>query len=119
MKKSYYHTFGSNIENIQTLARLLLDKLDLKFEMHESDYIGVYLKYSGLYADKITIEKNFNAIENNWKEQDFKQYKTLIYVNNTNGKNADKLGKSKYLKEALVKIADIIFLKEKVVEADL
>jgi hypothetical protein len=116
MKKSYYYLFGSMREDIEDVKQLLYKKLDLDFEPHESSYVGEYLKYSGVHADKITIERNFNKMENDFKEKEFQQYPTLIYVSNINGKNADKLSKSTYIKGALTKMEDISLLKEQVIE---
>jgi hypothetical protein len=118
MKKNYYYLFGSITKDIEDINKLLYDKLDLEFQPHESSYVGEYLKYSGMYADKITIERNFNKLENDWKEKNFQQYPTLIYVSNINGKNADKLSKSMYLKNALTKLEDISLLREDLIEVD-
>lgn len=117
MKKSYYYLFGTLIDDIKSVSDILYQKLDLEFKVHESDYIGEYMKYSGLYADKISIEKNFNKIDNSWKEKEFKLYPTLIYVGNYLGKNADKLTKVQYLKKCFEKIGDIKLLKEDIIES--
>ncbi len=117
MKKSYYYLFGTSIDDIRSLSDILYRKFDLEFKIHESDYIGEYMKYSGLYADKISIEKNFNKIDNSWKEKEFKVYPTLIYVSNFLGKNAEKLAKGQYLKKSFEKIEDIKLLKEDIIES--
>jgi len=51
MKKNYYYLYGTQNEDLPGLAKLLSDKLDLEFDRHESDYLGEYFKYAGIYAD--------------------------------------------------------------------
>ena len=116
MRKNYYCLFGTAAIPLPDLAKILYDKLDLVFVLHESDYLGVYFKYSGMYADKITLQTNFNTIENDWKEKEFQQYPVLIYVANIQGRNTEKLSKSRYLKNALPQIAGIKLLKEEIIE---
>lgn len=116
MRKNYYALFGTTTTPLPDLAKILYDKLDLVFVLHESDYFGVYYKYSGMYADKITLEANFNTIENDWKEKDFRQYPVLIYVAHIQGRNTEKLSKSRYLKNVFPQMAGIKLLKEEIIE---
>ena len=118
MKKNYYYLYGTQNEDLPGLAKLLFDKLDLEFDRHESDYLGEYFKYAGIYADKITLERNFNSIEDSWKEEAFKEYPTLLYVSNITGKNTDKLSKSKYLEEAFPQVAGMKLLRGKIIESN-
>jgi hypothetical protein len=115
MKKNFYNLFGSR-RSIEDVAALIHQRLDLDFVRHESSYVGEYFKYAGLYSDKITIERNRNDVMNEWKTVQFKDYPTLIYVSNTVGKNADKLSKTKYVREQFCRIPDITLLSEKVIE---
>lgn len=114
MKKSYYLTFGS-LYSINELASLLNSKLDIEFTPRESSYIGYYLSYTGLYADKLTLEENFCQSTNEWREEQYKQYPVLIYLSNIQGRNSDKKSKSEYIKRCFLNIPDIALLKEQIV----
>lgn len=114
MKKSFYSTFGASQEGAElaaTLARLL----DLEFALHESSYLGEYFKYSGLFADKLTIENN-NPLSGEPRYAQFKDHPTLIFLSNENGKNAEKSSKHTYLKTQLGKIPGIVLLDDLVHE---
>ena len=114
MRKSYHCVFGST-RSIDELESEIGKRLDIKFEPHDSSYLGQYVNYSGLFSDRLTIERNQKNAED-WRYEEFKNYPTLILFNNTEGKNADKLSKTKYLKSVLLKIPNVTLLKETVLE---
>jgi hypothetical protein len=115
MRKSYFLLFGSSL-SLEALAALVNKRLDVEFEHHDSSYVGEYLKYSGLYADKLTIEKNRSGVVGDFKEEKFKNFPTLIYVSITSGKNREKLSKVKYIKTCLCEISGIKLIRESLVE---
>jgi hypothetical protein len=114
MRKSFFCLFGTKIPESE-LVELLFQKLDMKFIPHSSEYVGLYMKYSGLYAEKITIEQN-KIIYNDWKENEFRDYPTLIYLSNIQGKNSDKLSKTEYIKQQFFEIPGIVLLREEILE---
>ncbi|RSZ56967.1 hypothetical protein HF313_05100 [Massilia atriviolacea] len=110
MKKSFYSTFGTSQDGAElaaTLARLL----DVELVLHESSYLGEYFKYSGLFADKLTIENNHDP-SGEPRYAQFKEHPTLIFLSNENGKNAEKLSKHAYLKTQLRQIPGIVLLDD-------
>lgn len=114
MKKSFYATFGSS-EDAASLAATLARRLDLEFSLRESAYLGAYFKYSGLFADKITIESNHPA-SGEPRYARFADHATLIFLSNESGKNADKLSKHTHLKTQLGKMPGTVLLEESVHE---
>lgn len=115
MKKSHFLLFGCS-HSPETIATLIKKRLDIEFEPHESSYLGSYLKYSGLYADKLTIEENRPSALGDFKEDDFRDFPTLIYLCITSGKNRDKLSKAKFMKARLCEINDIKLLRESIIQ---
>ena len=116
MRKSYYLVFGSK-RPVEELEKAIGKALDIEFVPHASDYLGQYVKYSGLYADRLSIEQNQIGAEE-WKRGQFKDYPTLIFVQNTSGRNADKLSKNNHLKAGLPRMPDVTLLEEIVREED-
>lgn len=117
MNKNFYYLFGSKSDDIDSLSNKISDKMDLLFESKESDFIGFYMVYSGIYADRLTIEKNYNIYTGSWKEENFKEYPILLYFSNYKGRNKDKESKSKFLRHHLMQIEGLICLKEKIIES--
>ncbi|WP_091153216.1 hypothetical protein [Mucilaginibacter pineti] len=111
MKKNYFLLFGSFLDSRQMAADLLYQKMDLNFVPHESSYLGEYLKYSGLFADHMTISDNFNKAENDWSEPEFKNYPVLIFVSHDHGRNEDKKSRHTYIKKALPALGSFVLLK--------
>ncbi len=115
MRKSYFLLYGSSLTPA-TLLALVGKRLDIEFELHESSYVGEYYKYSGLYADKLTIEQNKIGADEDYKEVTLKDYPTLIYVNISSGKNREKKSKLLYIKRCLREITNVKLLRESEVE---
>lgn len=111
MKKNCYILFGSKTKEPKDLVQFFYEKLDLDFKERDSLYLGTYYKYEGIYADRITIE--LNLIDEDYKEYTHKEYKTLIYISYVKGKNADRLSRSKHLKNVIVNfLDDVDYLRE-------
>ncbi|WP_338846790.1 hypothetical protein V8J88_23900 [Massilia sp. W12] len=115
MKKSYHCKYGANITTDEVI-KIFQKLFDMEFELHESSYVGMYFKYTGLFADKVTINPKESASPDCLDDKDYEKYSCLIFIDNNSGKNADKLSKTKYLKFHLAKISDIVFLHEKIIE---
>lgn len=115
MKKSYHCVFGTNID-VGHLCQILYDNFDMEFTPHDSRYVGLYLKYSGLFADKIVIKENKSDPAGARANERLHEYATLICLDNFTGKNSDKLSKTNYLKSNFNKIPGIFMLEEKIFE---
>jgi hypothetical protein len=110
MRTSYYLLFGSPLA-LQQTADLIARRLDVEFTPHDSSYLGEYLQYAGLLADKLTIEANSEGAQD-VKEPQFAQFPTLVYFSAYSGKNADKRSKARYMKTALSGLNGISLLRE-------
>lgn len=117
MRKNYFLLFGTCVPPA-TLVDILVKRLDVEFQHHESSYLGDYYKYSGLYADKLTIEKNKPDVLGDFKEEKFREFPTLVFLSITSGKNRDKLSKVKFIKDCLSKISGVQLLRESTLETE-
>lgn len=92
-------------------VRLALEKkLKLKFEIHESDYWGIYYlckKVAGM--DSIKIMNNF--VDGDWQQPDFQNCPIIIYLNNVHDND-------NILKEIIAgfDMAEKVYIYEKVKE---
>ncbi len=114
MKKSYSITYGVKGVDVEAVTSILEKECDFSFEKRTSDYIGDYNLYKGLFADRLSIETNFH--DGSFKEADFQEYETLIYVAIDSGRNKDKESKYKSMKKALSKIPEFVLLKDVMIE---
>jgi hypothetical protein len=115
MRKSFYLLFGSSMA-VQQTADQIARRMDVEFEPHDSSYVGEYLMYKGLLADKLTVEANTGAQE--VKEPQFAQFPTLVYFSAYSGKNADKRSKAQYMKAALTGLDGITLLRENQIDEE-
>lgn len=111
MKKSYFLLYGSSLL-AKTLMASMEKRFSIEFELHDSSYVGEYYKYSGLYADKMTIELNKAGPNEFYKEEAYMEFPTLIYISITSGRNRDKKSKLRYLKRCLDEIDNVWLLRE-------
>ena len=117
MQKKYYILFGSKARNIDDIAKEFTQRIDIEFQNRTSFYKGDYLIYSGLYADILTIEKNF--ISDDWKECTFKGYQTLIYLSFTKGKTKDRKNRANHIKKGIINnFLEVDYLRERIVDDD-
>ena len=80
-------------------AAVTLEKiLSITFIARESSYLGEYYSTPTIKnGEKITLEENFNKIEDDWAEAEFEQYPLILYVSNT--RRADEI--EAHMKRAL------------------
>lgn len=115
MKKNYFILYGT-ILPVTDILDYTEKRLDVKFDLHESSYLGEYYKYSGLYADSITIERNQIELKGEFKEETAKDFPVLVYISIAAGKNKDKLSKFKYIKKCFFKVSGVQLLRESIIE---
>lgn len=114
MRKSYFLKYGTDKDKSEIRA-LLGSIMDLMFVEHDSEYFGVYFLYSGLYADRLKIGDNYVSHAKEWVDG-VSRCKTLINLSFTEGKNADKLSRFKYMKDVFENLDELIFLDEQCLE---
>ncbi len=86
-----YDIYGLETEDYKSALSAIEQVINAKFEARESYYRGGTYYRCGHDPEKenFVIQRNFNPIEQEWNEEDFKQMKILLYVNRT--EHADKL----------------------------
>jgi len=98
LNKSYHLKYGSLLDKHE-VKKMLEVRWDICSTEHDSSYFGVYYKYSGLYADNLTITDNHISTPfQEWLYENNKDFITLISISISKGRNKDKLSKYKYLK---------------------
>ncbi|OCG15081.1 hypothetical protein A9G28_08730 [Gilliamella sp. Fer1-1] len=117
MKKSYFVTYGSD-KSKEEISEFLHSQLDITCCEHDSFYFGVYFSYSGTYADKLTIKDNYISLSNEWLNEEYKQFNTLIEASFINGKNVDKLDKYNTLKKQFNQFSVLLIISDKCIEED-
>jgi len=117
MRKDYFLLFGSNEPDVVKLVTEVSQMLKICFTPHESDYLGNYFLYQGICSDKISIHCNFVGNVNEWREEKYREFPTLIYVANYCGKNLDKNKRTDEVKLNLQMNNKITLLKEDIIES--
>lgn len=103
--------------DIEILVDLITKKLDLDFNLHESDYLGEYYLYNGLFADRFTIMNN-RLPSGEFLINDNTAQKNILKINFIDGKNKDKESKLNFLKQQLLTILSIELVSEEIKEFD-
>lgn len=76
-----YGIWGDDLDRILEIVE---DILGVEFMLHESDYhCGDYYRTGTLGGEHFLLQKNFNPVEKEWTEEEFRQYEILFYVNET------------------------------------
>jgi hypothetical protein len=115
MRKNYYLVYASP-KAISEIVALLSRQLSIEFEPHESSYVGDYFKYSGYYADRLSVEPVQDTDREKLGRDKLEGARSLVFVQHTTGKNADRKAKSSHLRRCLDKITDLSLIRESVVD---
>lgn len=78
-----FDLYGFSSLDIDRIRRCVEEALGVEFEVHESSFGGVYLRHGSPGEEHLVLRHNFDALENEWAEDDFKDSQTLLYVNAT------------------------------------
>lgn len=115
MKRSYFLYFGST--RLKDEIRALLKKYwDIVCVTQDNYYCGEYFLYSGFYADRLTIKDNKIAGTEDWLDEAYRDYATLIEVSFTHGSNADKLNRCEFIREAFSQLNIAAVIGDKCIE---
>ncbi|MFP3885084.1 hypothetical protein U8V97_06405 [Priestia filamentosa] len=74
-----YMTLGICKDNIHNITKDLQSILNVHFEEHESSYWGEY--NVAILSEKENIRITYNYVDEDWQEEDFKQYPLLLKLN--------------------------------------
>ncbi|RAS80059.1 hypothetical protein A4U60_15395 [Priestia endophytica] len=75
-------TLGILKDNIHNITKDLQKILNVRFEEHESSYWGEY--NVAILSEKANIRITYNYVDEDWQEEDFKQYPLLFKLNRVN-----------------------------------
>ena len=109
---TYYDLYGFESEQLNDARLILEDILQIRFNTHDSLYLGVYYMAKGIRGDKISIKRNFDPgsdpQEEKYLKPDFQHVDVLIYVDKASAEVA------KEYEEKLLGIEKIRLLRRKI-----
>ncbi|MDQ2714079.1 MAG: hypothetical protein M3Z08_04155 [Chloroflexota bacterium] len=74
-----FDLYGILDTDIDTMAITLTSVLKVPFNPHDSSYWGkYYLAHTEDYKEKLSLKENFNKIEKDWNEPEFKDYPLIL-----------------------------------------
>ncbi|WP_338780319.1 hypothetical protein [Metabacillus sp. FJAT-52054] len=93
-----YETFGVTNDHIDQVKIHIGQLLNVEFELHESDYLGMY--YLARLPDSMNIKILQNFADGDWQEEDHMDCPLLIEINRSSSAIFEKLYSSSlpYLK---------------------
>lgn len=97
--------YGMLDDNIDAASIILAKLLTIPFEPHDSDFWGeYYVTRNEDRTEKFSLKENFNIMEDDWNEPNFKDYPLTLEVSLT-GPNA--VTRARELEERILKTQDI------------
>ena len=81
-----FDLYGLRIDDIESAKVLLGNILSVEFEPRYSDYKcgDYYLFKNADTQESFTLQKNYDEFEDEWIEEEHREYSLLFYVDNTN-----------------------------------
>ncbi len=116
MKRSYFLQWGSMLDPME-LSSVLADRLGLEFERHESSYVGEYLKYSGMLADRLTVGPN-QIPSGDFLAPRHGHFRTVVDMAVHVGRNQDRAARYRYLKQCCAQIDALVPIRDESTETD-
>jgi hypothetical protein len=115
MKKSAYLVFGCRVP-VADAELVVAQALGIALEPHHSAYVGDYLLYRGPVADRLAIEPAQAASA--WVRDAVEQerFPAVISVQQTEGRNVDKLARHADAKRCLGSLSQLQLLRDSIVE---
>jgi|GEM_PF-1236196 len=77
-----YLKFGISIDDMELVTKDLQKLLNICFEEHESSYWGEY--NVAQLSESESIRLVYNYIDDDWQEEEFKEYPLLLELNRVN-----------------------------------
>ena len=76
--------YGCRLKDLETARTRVERVLQIGLEAHYSDYHGGdYYRLDSGSGESILLKRNFDAVEGEWFEDEFKEYPILLYVSET------------------------------------
>ncbi|MBA2285160.1 MAG: hypothetical protein H0W02_06745 [Ktedonobacteraceae bacterium] len=77
-----FDLYGILDTDIDAVAATLASALEVAFNPHDSSYWGeYYLAHTEDYKEKLSLKENFNKMEEDWNEPEFKDYPLILEAN--------------------------------------
>ena len=106
MNKIFFLKYISSLE-ISKVVKILEEEFALSFEEHDSDYFGIYFKYTGESYDKIMIRNNLD--QDGESHFDNANINSIVEFSFITGKNKDKEKKYQFIKTKM-ELYETIFI---------
>lgn len=79
-----YDLYGLKSPDLETVRATIEQALAIKFNLHESLYLGgAYYRFGNVGEEEFILQKNFNSFEQEWTEAEFQEVGILLYINAT------------------------------------
>lgn len=76
--------YGIKEGSLEETRAAIEQVVGVRFVLHESDYYGGdYYRTSNLGEEHFILLNNFNPFDKEWIEEEFSEYKIILYVNET------------------------------------
>lgn len=79
--KKIFDIYGAEANDLDLFREIIQSALGMQFEAHESSYLGSYYRWGVQYGEEIVLQKNYDDVEKEFREERFKNFAILIYVN--------------------------------------
>jgi hypothetical protein len=76
-----FDIYGGETNDLQLCREVIQSALGVQLEAHESSYLGNYYRWGKQYGEELILQKNYDESEQEFREERFKDFRTLLYVN--------------------------------------
>ncbi len=84
MMATHFDLYGCRLKDLEFAKMEVEHALDVKLKPHESDYHGGdYYRFDSSSGESFLLKRNFDAVEGEWFEDQFKEFPILLYVDKT------------------------------------
>ncbi len=88
---AYYDLYEIQAKTLEEARETVEKALEIVFSVHESSYHGgKYYRLNDIDQENFILQNNYDPFENEWFEDEFKEAKSLLYVNKTDRKEEIK-----------------------------
>jgi hypothetical protein len=79
-----FDLYGFENDDIDVVRRNVEEALGLNLEENESSYhCGQYYRHGSSGQEHLILQRNFDSLEGEWAEDEFREVPLLLYVNAT------------------------------------
>ena len=75
-----YDLFGFPEACLESVRETVESALGVVFELRDSSYVGVYFRCETVVGDELILQKNQDDSSDDWAEDAFRQFPTLLYT---------------------------------------